>query len=115
MEKSFSFAVKVVELVKILSKEKNEYVMTKQILRSGTSIGANVSEGLGGSSKKDFVSKMYIAYKEAKETIYWLNLLHATNYLNRDSFNSFRDDCEEIIKILYSILKTSRKNINSGN
>ena len=115
MEKSFSFAVKVVELVKILSKEKNEYVMTKQILRSGTSIGANVSEGLGGSSKKDFVSKMYIAYKEAKETIYWLNLLHATNYLNRDNFNSFRDDSEEIIKILYSILKTSRKNINSGN
>ena len=81
--------------------------MSKQILRSGTSIGANVKEGVRGQSKADFISKMAIALKEASETEYWLELLYKTDYLNENQYNSINSDCEELIKILMSIVKTS--------
>jgi four helix bundle protein len=83
-QKSFAFAIRVVNLYKFLTNEKKEFVLSKQLLRSGTSIGANVEESIGGQSEKDFLSKLSIAYKEARETMYWLKLLLATDYLKRE-------------------------------
>ena len=83
-EKSFAFAVRMINLYKYLCEEKKEFVLSKQILRSGTSIGANVEESIGGQSDKDFLTKVTIAYKEARETVYWLKLLLATDYLNKE-------------------------------
>jgi four helix bundle protein len=100
--------VRIVKLYQYLCKEKYEFVLSKQILRSGTSIGANVEEADGGISKSDFSNKISISYKEAKETHYWLRLLKETNYLSENLFNSLIQDCNEICKILFSILKTSR-------
>lgn len=108
--KTFKFAVRIVRLYQYLCKEKNEYILSKQILKSGTSVGANVEEAGGGISKIDFSYKISISYKEAKETHYWLRLLKETDYLNDRLFNSLIYDCEEICKILYSILKTTRLN-----
>ena len=110
-EKSFSFAVRVVKVYKYLT-SKNEYVLSKQLLRSGTSVGANIEEADNAISKKDFSSKISIAYKEAKETHYWLRLLEATDYINRKQFDSLIKDCDEICKLLFSILKTSRINVS---
>lgn len=107
-EKSFRFAVRIVRLYQHLCNEKKEYVLSKQVLRSGTSIGANVEEAQGGVSKADFSSKISIAYKEAKETHYWLRLLHATEYLDQQSYNSIIEDCDEICKLLFSILKKTK-------
>lgn len=107
-DKSFKFAVRIVKLYQYLCSDKKEYVLSKQILRSGTSIGANVEEADGGISKSDFSSKISIAYKEAKETHYWLRLLKETNYLDDKMFNSLIYDCDEICKLLFSILKTTR-------
>lgn len=107
-DKSFKFAVRVVNLYKYLCNEKKEYVLSKQILKSGTSIGANVEEADGGISKSDFSDKISIAYKEAKETHYWLRLLKETNYIDEKIFNSLIDDCDELCKLLFSILKTTR-------
>lgn len=90
--------------------EKNEFVLSKQILRSGTSIGANIAEAKCGSSKKDFLNKMYIAFKECSETNYWLDLLFETEYINEKEYNSIKNDCEEINKILSSITKTTKNN-----
>ncbi len=90
--------------------EKNEFVLSKQILRSGTSIGANIAEAKCGSSKKDFLNKMYIAFKECSETNYWLDLLFETEYINEKEYNSIKNDCEEINKILSSITKTTENN-----
>jgi len=87
-EKSFAFAIRVVGLYKYLVNEKKEYVLSKQFLKSGTSIGANVEEGIGGISRKDFRAKLSIAYKEARETKYWLRLLHATDYIDEHAFDS---------------------------
>ena len=109
-EKSFSFAVRVVKLYKHLCDNKGEYVLSKQILRSGTSIGANVSEAQRGQSKADFISKMSIALKEANETDYWLRLLHASEYLNATEFESISKDVNELISMLVSICKTSKLN-----
>ncbi len=106
-EKSYAFAVRVVRMYRHLSKEKREFVLSKQVLRSGTSIGANVEEAIGGVSKKDFAAKMSIAYKEARETSYWLRLLRETDYLEQEAFISIHDDCEELLKLLYSITKTA--------
>ena len=104
--KSKKFAVRIVNLYKYLCNEKNEFVMSKQILRSGTSIGANLAEAECGSSKKDFLNKVYIALKECAETIYWLDLLFDTEYINEKEYNSIKNDCEEIRKMLSSTTKT---------
>ncbi|MBL7995779.1 four helix bundle protein [bacterium] len=107
-DKSFAFAVRIVNLYKFLKEDKKEYVLSKQILRSGTSIGANIEEADGGISKADFSNKISIAYKEAKETHYWLRLLHDTDYIDQTSFDSIMNDCNEICKLLFSILRTTR-------
>ena len=111
LDKTYNFSIRIVKLYKYLS-DKNEYVLSKQILRCGTSIGANTEEAIGGISKKDFVAKLFIAYKEARETHYWLRLLKDTDYIEEKMFNSLIEDCDEILKILYSIINTARKDIN---
>ncbi|MBR3871669.1 MAG: four helix bundle protein [Paludibacteraceae bacterium] len=110
--KSENFAIRIIKLYKYLN-SKSEYVLSKQILRSGTSIGANVNEALCGISRKDFLSKMYIAYKEAVETIYWLELLYKTDYINNDEYMSISIEAKEIYKILSSITKTTKITPNS--
>ena len=108
-EKSFAFAVRIVNLYKYLCDNKKEFVLSKQILRSGTSIGANIEESIGGQSDKDFFAKLTIAYKEARETVYWLKLLLATNYLNQEQAESLLKDADEICKILGKIQISMRK------
>ena len=103
--KSFEFAVRIVNLYKYLVETKKEYVLSKQILRSGTSIGANVSEAQKGQSIADFNAKMNIALKEANETEYWLRLLYRTDYISESEFESIEKDAKEIIAILVSICK----------
>ena len=109
-EKSFNFAVRIVRLYKHLNDHKREFVISKQVLRSGTSIGANVSEAERGHSKADFSFKISIALKEANETYYWLRLLYATEYINEAEFESLNKDINEIISLLVSIYKTAKKN-----
>jgi four helix bundle protein len=111
-EKSFAFAVRAVKLFKYLQEEKREFVLSKQFLRSATSIGANVEESIGGQSDKDFLSKLSIAYKEARETMYWLKLLQATDYLTQSEAESMSTDTEELCKILGKI-QVTMKNRNS--
>lgn len=106
--KTFEFAVRIINLYKFLSTEKKEFVVSKQVLRSGTSIGANVEEAIGGQSKNDFSTKLTIAYKEARETKYWLRLLHATEYIDNQMFESLMNDMEEILRIIGSIQKTMK-------
>jgi four helix bundle protein len=108
VEKSFSFAIRIVNLYKHLSKNKKEFVLSNQILRSGTSVGANINEAICGISKKDFLAKMYIAYKEIIETIYWIELLYKTEYLTEKEYTSILSEASEISKILSSITKTTR-------
>ena len=108
--KSFNFAKRIVGLYNYLCNEKKEFVMSKQLLRSGTSIGANVFESDRAVSKKDFANKIGIAQKEADETLYWIELLYATDYLLETDYKSFKRDCEELIRILMAISKTSSKN-----
>ena len=105
-EKSERFAIRIINLYKFLCLEKNEYVLSKQILKSGTSIGANLAEADYAISKSDFLSKLYIALKETSETLYWLKLLKKTEYLSETEYNSLYNDCEEIRKILSSSTKT---------
>jgi four helix bundle protein len=102
-QKSFAFAIRIVNVYKYLISEKKEYVLSKQLLRSGTSIGANIEESIGGQSDKDFLSKISISYKEARETVYWLKLLQATDYLSAQEALSLLNDAEEICKILGKI------------
>lgn len=109
-EKSFAFAIRIVNAYKYLIEQKKEFILSKQLLRSGTSIGANVEEAIGGQSKKDFIAKLSISYKEARETRYWLKLLTATDYLEDKLSKSLLDDAEELCKILSSILLTSKQN-----
>ncbi|MDR0560153.1 MAG: four helix bundle protein [Prevotellaceae bacterium] len=109
-EKSFAFAVRIVNLYRFLCEKNKEFVLSKQILRSGTSIGANIEEGIGGQSKKDFLSKLGIAYKEARETVYWLKLLLATNYITQEQADSLLCDVEEICRILAKIKITATAN-----
>ena len=108
--KSKKFAVRIVNLYKYLSDEKKEYIMSKQILRCGTSIGANVHEACFGQSKKDFTSKMQIALKETSETEYWLGLLTETGYIGEKESKSIMNDCTELAKILHSTVKTAKDN-----
>lgn len=109
VDKSKSFAVRIVNLYKYLCDEKKEFVLSKQLLRSGTSIGANVKEAIRGQSKDDFIHKMNISLKEASESEYWIELLFETDYITEQQFDSIISDCRELIKILTSIIKTSRK------
>ena len=108
--KSFDFSVRIVNLYKILYSERNEKVISKQLIRSGTSIGANVVEGIAAFSKKEFIFKLQISYKEAFETRYWLKLLFGTGYIKQSEFESLLVDVEEIIKIMTVILKSSKQN-----
>ena len=108
-DKSFAFAVRIVKLYQYLTENKKEFVLSKQILRSGTSIGANVSEAQKGQSKADFNAKMNIALKEANETEYWLRLLRETNYLSEKEFESIESETKEIIAILVSICKKTNQ------
>ena len=103
--KSRDFAIDIVRTYQWLSEEKHEYIMSKQILCSGTSVGANVAEGVRGQSKADFYAKMSISLKEASETSFWLDILHATDYLTDKKFEELNNKCEEIISILVAILK----------
>lgn len=106
--KSFQFAIRIVRLYKFLCEEKKEYILSKQLLRAGTSIGANVTESQQAQSKPDFVSKISIALKEASETKYWIKLLGATEYLSENQTKSILDDCVEIEIILVTILKSAK-------
>ena len=108
--KSFDFAVRIVKLYQYLCEEKNERVMSKQLLRCGTSVGANVSEAERGQSKPDFYSKMAIALKEANETYYWIRLMHSTEYLSDKEYSSLDSDINEIISILVAICNSKEKN-----
>ncbi len=107
-DKSFAFSIRVVKLARYLQSEHKEFTLSKQILKSGTSIGANVAEAESAQSKADFISKMNIALKEATETVYWLRLLEATDYLSHREASSLLNDCIELEKILVSILKTMK-------
>ena len=109
--KSFNFAVRVVKLYKYLCHNKKEFVMSKQLLRSGTSVGAMVREAEHAESKSDFKHKMAIAQKEINESIYWLELLKETEYLNQDEFDSLNSDAVEIIKLVTSIIKTTQSKL----
>ncbi len=108
--KSFAFAVRIVNFYKMLQSERIEFVMSKQILRSGTSVGANVREAINAHSKADFIFKLGIAQKECDETMYWLELLKETNYINETEFTSLNDDAAEVLKIIRSIILTSKGN-----
>ncbi len=107
--KSFLFAIRIVNLNKYLRSGKKEYTQSKQMLRSGTSIGANVAEAQQAQSHADFISKMNIALKEASETGYWLQLLRATEYLTESEYESIYGDCEELVRLPVSIVKTSKQ------
>ena len=109
LEKSYHFAVKTVKLYQHLSQDKREFILSKQLLRSRTSIGANTEEAIGGYSQKDFSAKLGIAYKESRETKYWLRLLKDTDYISENQFKELYDECDELAKLLFSILKSSRK------
>ena len=113
LEKSELFSVRMVKLHHYLNQRKREYVMSQQILKSGTSIGANVSESQNAQSKADFIHKLNIALKEADETMYWLKLLHKTHYLTLTEFQSLKRDTEELLKLLKSIIKTSKSRISN--
>jgi four helix bundle protein len=107
--KSYEFAIRIVKLAQYLQNERKEYVMSKQLLRSGTAIGALIREAEFGQSKADFTSKMSIALKEANETDYWLYLLKDTEYIEQEPFQSLRTACQEIIAMLVSTVKTSKQ------
>ncbi len=109
--KTFRFAVRIIKLYKYLIGEHKEFVLSKQILRSGTSIGANIEESIGGQADKDFLHKVSISYKEARETIYWLKLLKETAYIKQDEFDSLFYDAEEICKIFGSIQIAMKKKL----
>ncbi|PKR80944.1 four helix bundle protein [Brumimicrobium salinarum] len=107
--KSYAFSLKIISLYKHLQSDKKEYVLSKQILRSGTSIGANIEEAIGGQSKKDFFAKLTISYKEARETKYWIRLLRDSQYLEPTHSQNLINDIEEILRIIGSIQKSIRK------
>ena len=109
-DKSFAFALRVVKLSQYLNQEKREYVLTKQLLRSGTAIGALVRESEHAESRADFIHKLAIALKEANETQYWLELLHKADYIDKKGFDSIHQNCIELLKLLISIIKSTKAN-----
>lgn len=110
--KSYAFAIRIVKLYKYLCEEKKEFVLSKQLLPSGTSIGANIEEAIGGQSEKDFFAKLTIAYKETRETHYWVRLLTDTDYLTKEQSDRILIDIQELLKIIGSIQKTMKKKLN---
>lgn len=108
VDKSKAFAIRIIKLYTFLTERKKEFVLSKQLLRSGTSIGANVREGVYAQSKKDFTAKMCIALKEAAETEYWLELLHDSGYLNKGQFDDIFADSRELMRLLTTIVKTAK-------
>ena len=113
-EKTFQFAIDIIKVYKELC-DRREYVLSRQLLRAGTSIGANVKEALRGQSKKDFLSKMNIALKEANETEYWIELLFEADYLDKTSYKPLYNDCKEICRILNAIVKSTRESLGITN
>ncbi len=111
-QKSYAFALRIVKAYKYLADEKKEFVLSKQLLRCGTSVGANVEEAIGGQTPKDFFAKLNISYKEARETMYWLKLLKDSNILNTKESDSLMKDCDELLKIIGTIIKTMKVKLN---
>ncbi len=111
-QKSVAFALRIIKAFRFLKEQKGEYVMSKQLLRSGTAIGALIREAEFAESKKDFIHKLHISLKEANEKDYWLTLLHESDYINDIAFQSIQADCTELIKLLTSIIKFSKCNPN---
>ena len=109
-EKSLAFGKRIAKCYRYLRDKKKESVMSKQLLRCGTSIGANIREGLYAQSRKDFISKLNIALKEAGETDYWLDVIHSAEYFTDDEYKSLREDNDELLKLLTSIIKTTKEN-----
>ena len=107
VDKSLDFAVRIVNLYKYLCEEKNEYILSKQLLRSGTSVGANIAESQNAQSNNDFISKLSISRKELSETMYWLKVLNRTDYIDKNEFESIYSDANELYRIISSIIKTS--------
>lgn len=114
-DKSYDFALKVVKLYKFLMENKKEFVLSKQFLRSGTSIGANIRESEHAQSDADFLHKLSIALKEANETDYWIDLLHYANYLTEKEFSDLKKDINEILKLLVAIIKTMKEKMEKNN
>ena len=114
LEKSFNFSIRILKLYRFLLKQDRSLEpILKQVLRSGTSIGANITEAQNAPSTKDFINKLNIALKEARESEYWLNLFKASDIINEKSFKSLQLDCKELIKLLTAIIKTSKSNLNN--
>ncbi len=113
-DKSKNFAIRIINLYQYLVNDKKEYVLSKQLLRSGTSIGANIKEAIRGQSKPDFYTKMSIALKEASECEYWIELLYETQYITEKQFNSINTDMTELLKLLMSITKSTRLSIHNS-
>ena len=109
-DKSYAFAIAIVKLVQVIQKDQKEYVLTKQLLRSGTAIGALISKAEFGQNKADFIHKLTISLKEANETKIWLNLLHDTDYLENEAFGELSASCIEFIKMLIASINTSKSN-----
>ncbi|MFH1375606.1 MAG: four helix bundle protein [Patescibacteria group bacterium] len=114
LDKSYAFSLRIVKLYKFLVEKKKEYVMSKQVLKSGTSVGANVEEAVGAQTKKDFLTKINIAYKEARETHFWIRLLHDSQYITKEYAVSSLADCEEIERILGKIIATTKINLKNN-
>ncbi len=113
-DKSFQFALKIVKLYTFLSEQKREYVMSKQLLRSGTSIGANIREAQNAQSKADFIYKFSISQKECDETLYWLELLHQSGFLKEEDFTAIHNEANELLKMLRSSILTAKQNIHNS-
>lgn len=111
-KQSFEFALRIVKLYKFISSRKNEFILSKQLLRSGTSIGANVVEAQEAQSRADFCSKMNIALKESAETLYWLKLIYASGYLSEEGYTSIYEDAVSLKRVLVKIVKTTKDSIN---
>ena len=110
LDKSKAFALRIIKMYKYLTEEKKEYILSKQVLRSGTSIGANAREASRSQSKADFYAKLYISLKEADETQYWLELLYESGYLPEKEYKTIYEECEELVRLLVSITKNQKKN-----
>ena len=113
LNRCMNFSVRIIKLRTYLTNEKHEYDISKQLLRSGTSIGANLNEAQAAVSKRDFISKAGISLKESRESLYWIELLSRAELINQTQYESLKQDCEEIIKLITSIIKTSKQNLAS--
>ncbi len=113
--KSYAFAIQIISICRFLNNEKKEFVLSKQLLRSGTSIGANIEEAIGGQSQKDFFAKLTIAYKEARESSYWIRLLTDTNYLTKEQSSTLLNDVNELMRIIGAIQKTIKNSQSVSN